>query len=185
MSEAKKELEIQKERVIAKMNDWQNDVAWSRGQIDEVLRRQRVPAKSDVEISLSQVSERLFKASESIQKAANDLEYLENFFKFQKNNFEVRKTILDSWPESRFIERMLWVATILISLGGGAFGAGMALSAGDFLASVFAPIVFWAVGLSLLVWYLIELRKVDQHRMELYRSEFGIAKDSNRVRRKQ
>lgn len=177
MSEAKKEFEVQREKTLTKMKDWENNVSWSKGQIEEILRSKQDVPVSEVRGVLGQINDRLSTAATSIHKSSDDLDYLDNFFKFQKSNFEVRKFAFDSWPASRYVEQMLWVATVLISLGGGAFATGMALTSGDLLASIIAPGVFWAIGLALLVVFLARLREIDSQKMEFYRREFGLDKD--------
>jgi hypothetical protein len=112
------------------------------------------------------------------------LDHLENFFKFQRSNLEVRKFAFDSWPESRYVQQMLWVATVLISLGGAAFGTGIALTQGEPLASIVAPAFFWAVGLTLLGWSLAGLRDIDRQKMKFYKREFDIGEDLNQIARK-
>lgn len=181
MSEAKKELEAQKEKMVTKMKDWESNASWSKGQIEEILRSKKHVPVSEVQDVLNQVTDRLSRASVSIHRSSDELDYLENFFKFQKSNFEVRKFAFDSWPASRFVEQMLWVATVLISLGGGAFGAGIALSKGVLAESIVVPTLFWAVGLVLLGWSLSGLREIDRQKMEFYKKEFDIAEDLNQI----
>ena len=72
---------------------------------------------------------------------------------------------------------MLWVATVLISLGGGAFAAGMAVTSGDIGISLITPAVFWGIGLGLLAMYLSKLKVIDNAKMDFYRREFGLEKD--------
>lgn len=177
MSETKEELERQREKLVTKMKEWEGAMAWSRGQIENILGDKRDVPLSEIRDSLTLVRDRLSAASTSVHKSSDNLEYLENFFKFQKSNFEVRKFAFDSWPASRFVEQMLWVATVLISLGGAAFGAGIALAREDLAIALVVPGFFWALGIVLLYWSLSGLRKIDSQKMTFYKREFDIAKD--------
>jgi len=184
MSEAKDELVRQKELIITKMKEWENQASWCRGQISEIRRAKKSAPVSDVDDVLKEIEDRLFNASISIHRSSDDLDHLENFFKFQRSNLEVRKFAFDSWPESRYVQQMLWVATVLVSLGGGAFGAGIAWTKGELLASIVAPAFFWTAGLVLLAKSLSGLREIDRQKMEFYKKEFDIGGDLNQIARK-
>lgn len=177
MSEAKDELVKQKELTVAKMKDWENQTGWCLAKVQEILRDRKSEPVSAIEGPLKEIENRLATASKSLHTSSDDLDHLDNFFKFQRSNLEVRKFAFDSWPTSRYVEQMLWVATVLVSLGGGAFATGMVLTTGDLLVSVIAPLVFWGIGLYLLAASLKNLKKIDDQKMEFYRDEFGLQRD--------
>jgi len=181
MSEAKDELVKQKELTVTKMKEWENHASWCRGQISEIRMRQKGAHVSDIDDTLKEIEDRLFNAAISIHQSSDDLDHLDNFFKFQRSNLEVRKFAFDSWPESKYVQQMLWVATAFISLGGGVFGAGFAFTKGELLVALVAPALFWTVGLILLVQSLSRLREIDRQKMEFYKKEFDVAEDINQI----
>jgi len=177
MSEAKEELDAQKEKVILKMKEWEQDVFWAKNETHNLRIADQTPAGPELNAKLEAIEEKLTRAVESIQKADNNLEYLSNYFDFQKSNFDVRKIILDSWPQSRFTEKVLWVATILFSVGGATFVGGMVLTSGDVAPSLVGPVLMWGVGFSLMFLAIRELWRTDKKLMRFYEREFGVKVD--------
>lgn len=177
MSEAKEELDNQKEKVIGKMKDWQSDVGWAKNEIHNLQIAEQKPSESEILVKLEPIEGRLTRCFESMQRTDNNLEGLKNYFDFQKSNFDVRKTILDSWPESRFTEKVLWVATILFSVGGASFAGGMVLTSGDILTSLLGPVLMWILGFFLLIVAIRELWTTDRKMMHFYETEFGVKTD--------
>jgi hypothetical protein len=172
MSDAKKELEMQREKIVIKMKDWQGGIQRARNEIDDILRVHMTNIDEGLRENLNKINNELWKVSESIQRAVTDLEHLQNFFNFEKSNLEVRKSIIDCWPTKTWIKNLILVSYAIFAAGSASLAFGELVRFQPWIA-----IVFWTMGFFLLAIAFYNLWEEDNKKWNFFKKEFGILSD--------
>jgi len=178
MSEEKKRLEHERNRLTTSMINWKKDIDASISKMGMMIFN-RSKAQPDVFVdlpeynSLKEVYKELNDLSKEMEYRSENLRDVKDFFEVERVNLQVRTQILRNWPKKAWIERLIWVSTAIFAAGGASF----AFVRETMSYQPWVAITFWAVGICFLTIALSYLKKEDDKKWRFYRQEFELATD--------